>query len=87
MRIATLQAVPKICGDAVPSLKESRRRETDIAVATMMVLAIIAVILRLVSRKISNARFGLDDLFIVLGVVNDQRCAPRWHSLCNRIVN
>ena len=61
--------MPQLCVDAVPSLAESRVHECMITVTTLCALAIIAVILRLISRKMANTKFGLDDFFIVLGMV------------------
>ncbi len=68
--IATLAAAGKLCTAAVPSLNDSRQPEILAAVIVMMALSTIAVVLRLISRKISAARFGIDDGLIVLALVS-----------------
>lgn len=54
----------------MPSLNESRQPEIVAAVIVMMALSTIAVVLRLISRKISAARIGIDDGLMVLALVS-----------------
>ena len=68
--IATLTAAGKLCTAAVPSLNDSQQPEILAAVIVMMALSTIAVVLRLISRKISAARFGIDDGLMVLALVS-----------------
>ena len=68
--IATLAAAGKLCTAAVPSLNDSRQPEILAAMIVMMALSTIAVVLRLISRKISTARYGVDDGLIVLALVS-----------------
>ena len=68
--IATLAAAGKLCTTAVPSLNDSRQPEILAAMVVMMALSTIAVVLRLISRKISAARYGVDDGLIVLALVS-----------------
>ena len=68
--IATLAAAGELCTAAVPSLNDSRQPEILAAVIVMMALSTIAVVLRLVSRRISAARFGIDDGLMVLALVS-----------------
>ena len=68
--IATLAAAGKLCTAAVPSLNNSRQTEILAAVIVMMALSTTAVVLRLISRKISAARFGIDDGLMVLALVS-----------------
>lgn len=60
----------QLCGNAIPSLKDSRGPEIIAAIVVIMVLATLAVVLRLGSRKISAAEFGKDDFLIVLALVS-----------------
>ena len=68
--IATLAAAGELCTAAEPSLNDSRQSEILAAVIVMMALSTIAVVLRLISRKISAARIGIDDGLMVLALVN-----------------
>ena len=68
--IATLAAAGELCTAAVPSLNDSRQAEILAAVIVMMALSTIAVVLRLISRKISAARIGIDDGLMVLALVS-----------------
>ena len=68
--IATLAAAGGLCTAAVPSLNDSRQAEILAAVIVMMALSTIAVVLRLISRKISAARIGIDDGLMVLALVS-----------------
>ena len=68
--IATLAAARKLCTAAVPSLNDGRQPEILAAMIVMMALSTIAVVLRLISRKISAARYGVDDGLIVLALVS-----------------
>lgn len=56
----------------VPSLKESRWAEAAASISVVWTMSIIAVILRLIARKISNAKYGLDDILIVVGLVSNK---------------
>jgi hypothetical protein len=69
-KLATLAAAATLCTTAVPSLKDSLQAETVASLVVMMILAALAVILRLVSRKISAAKFGIDDALIIVALVN-----------------
>ena len=68
-RIATLRASGTLCLEAVPSLRESRQPEIMAVVISMMVLAFTAVLLRLMSRRVSSAKLGVDDALILLALV------------------
>ena len=68
---ATLAIIPQVCFEAAPSLKGSRRPEAVASITVVWALAILAVILRLFSRKIASVRYGMDDYLIVLGLVSN----------------
>ena len=68
--VATLLAARELCTAAVPRLNDSRQPEAVGSIIVMLVLATLAVVLRLLSRKISAARFGIDDYLIVLALVS-----------------
>lgn len=76
-----MAAAATLCTAAVPSLNDSRQAETIASLVVMMVLSGLAVILRLVSRKISAAKFGIDDALIVVALV---RSLP--HSMMYRLL-
>lgn len=40
-------------------------------------MSILAVILRLIARKISSAKYGMDDILIVVGLVSN---SPAGHG-------
>ena len=65
----TLAAAGKLCVSAIPSLVESRASELSAYIATIMVLAILSVLLRLFARSISGAKLRWDDFFIILALV------------------
>ena len=67
----TLGFATQLCSTALPSLKDSRGPEVDAVVITIMVLATIAVSLRLIARRVSPNNYGMDDLLIVLALVRD----------------
>lgn len=80
MLIETLAIIPQLCVKEVPSLKESRWAEAAASIAVVWTMSIIAVILRLIARKISSAKYGVDDILIVVGLVsNKPRCT--WDSV------
>ncbi|KAL2036678.1 hypothetical protein N7G274_010549 [Stereocaulon virgatum] len=65
----TLAAAATLCTTAVPSLKDSLQAEIIASLVVMMILAALAVFLRLVSRKISAAKFGIDDALIIVALL------------------
>ena len=54
----------------MPSLNDSRQPEILAAVIVMMALSAIAVVLRLIARKVSAARIGIDDGLMVVALVS-----------------
>ena len=67
--IATLAAAKTLCTTAIPALNDSRQPEILASLIVMMVLSVLAVVLRLVSRRISAAKFGIDDALIIIALV------------------
>lgn len=63
--------IPQLCVKEVPSLKESRWAEAAASISVVWTMSIIAVVLRLIARKISNAKYGVDDILIVVGLVSN----------------
>ena len=51
---------------------DNRKTETIASVATVWALAVLAVALRLMSQRISAARYGMEDVLIVVALVSDQ---------------
>lgn len=64
--------IPQLCVKEVPSLKESRWVEAAASISVVWTMSIIAVILRFIARKISNAQYGMDDILIVIGLVSNK---------------
>ena len=67
---ATLTIARGLCVSAVPRLNDSRQPEVLAAIIVMMVLAIAAVVLRLIARRLSAARLGIDDFLILVALVH-----------------
>ncbi|KAL8810886.1 MAG: hypothetical protein Q9200_002234 [Gallowayella weberi] len=65
----TLSASRDLCVAAIPSLVESRGGELVATVTVMMIIASIAVLLRLYARRISASRFGKDDYMIIVALI------------------
>ncbi|KAL8854497.1 MAG: hypothetical protein Q9221_000768 [Calogaya cf. arnoldii] len=65
----TFSVAKDLCLTAIPSLAESRGGELVATVTVLMVIATIAVILRLYARKVSGAKFGTDDYLIIVALI------------------
>ena len=76
----TLAAAEQVCTSAIPSLNDSRQPEVVAAIVVMMVLAVTSVVLRLISRMLSAARFGADDALILVALVKPS-CLQEWPLL------
>ena len=74
--LATFAAAKDLCLTAIPSLAESRGGELVATVTVLMIIATIAVILRLYARKVSGAKFGTDDYLIVVALVCSRQIYP-----------
>lgn len=59
----------ELCTSAVPSLKDNQTTLAVSSLAVIMTFMVLSVILRLVSRYLSSARFGPDDYCIVAAMV------------------
>ncbi|KAI4100346.1 MAG: hypothetical protein LQ339_005519 [Xanthoria mediterranea] len=69
LAIATFSVAKDLCLTAIPSLAESRGGELVATVTILMVIATLAVILRLYARKISGTKLGTDDYMIVVALI------------------
>ncbi|KAL8715451.1 MAG: hypothetical protein Q9220_000785 [cf. Caloplaca sp. 1 TL-2023] len=58
---AAIVTTREICVEAVPWLNDNRGPEVAGAVATLTVLATVAVVLRFVARRVSGVSYGVDD--------------------------
>ena len=67
--IEGLQVAQKLCVSVMPSLNDNRGTEIVAFVAVMTAISTIAVILRLIGRRISAARYGADDFLIIAALV------------------
>lgn len=59
-----------ICSVALPSLNDSQQGKIIAIVVVMMFASTLAVLLRLIARYLSTAKYGYDDLFIVIALVS-----------------
>ena len=66
---ATVAQAGSLCLSAVPSLGESRQQEILGTIVFLMVVAIVAVGMRLMARRISAAGWGWDDWLICVALV------------------
>ena len=60
----------RICSSAVPWLNDSRQLYVVVSVSVLVALATVAVILRVVARRITKVKFGIDDWLIGLALVS-----------------
>lgn len=65
----TLHLAQGYCGGVIPSLNDNRKKEIIVILVVMMVASTFAVVLRVAARKVSAAKYGLDDLFILIALV------------------
>ncbi|KAL8684373.1 MAG: hypothetical protein Q9218_008319, partial [Villophora microphyllina] len=64
----TLSAARSLCVAAIPDLVESRGGELVATVTVMLIIATLAVVLRLYARRISAAKLGPDDYWILIAL-------------------
>lgn len=69
----TLHLAQDYCSKNLPSLNDNRQTEIIVIVVVMMVASTSAVALRISARKLSAAKYGLDDLFILIALVGYTR--------------
>ncbi|KAL8993916.1 MAG: hypothetical protein Q9169_005990 [Polycauliona sp. 2 TL-2023] len=66
---ATFSVAKELCLTAIPSLAENRGGELVATVTVLMIVATVAVILRLYARRISGAKYGTDDYLIIAALI------------------
>ncbi|KAL8868570.1 MAG: hypothetical protein Q9174_004905, partial [Haloplaca sp. 1 TL-2023] len=64
-----IEIAQELCVQVLPSLSDDRGSEIIAAVAVMTVVATIAVVLRLLGRRISAAKYGVDDFLIIVALI------------------
>ncbi|KAL8637267.1 MAG: hypothetical protein Q9228_005448, partial [Teloschistes exilis] len=64
-----IEVAQKLCLSALPFLDDDRGAEIVAIVGVMMALSTVAVILRLIARRISAAPYGADDFLIVVALI------------------
>ncbi|KAI4258842.1 MAG: hypothetical protein LQ352_001053 [Teloschistes flavicans] len=64
-----IEVAQKLCLSALPWLNDDRGAEIVALVGVMMALSTVAVILRLIGRRISAAPYGVDDILIIVALV------------------
>ena len=79
--IATLSVAKQLCLGAIPSLNDNKQAELSITVGILMVLAGLAVVLRLYCRRISRMKLGADDYLILLSLVRNEREDFSWNAV------
>ncbi|MCJ1463898.1 hypothetical protein MMC07_002507 [Pseudocyphellaria aurata] len=65
----TLHLAQGICSEKLPSMNESQQTKIIALIVVLTIASTVAVILRLVARSISTAKYGMDDLLIVIGLL------------------
>ncbi|KAL9048080.1 MAG: hypothetical protein Q9206_006257 [Seirophora lacunosa] len=65
----TLSVARQLCVAAVPTLLENRGHELVATIAVMLVIATLAVLLRLYARRVSRSKFGTDDYLILVALI------------------
>ncbi|KAL8866696.1 MAG: hypothetical protein Q9174_006145, partial [Haloplaca sp. 1 TL-2023] len=83
---ATLAAASRLCTAAVPSLLDNRGGGLVATITILLIIAILAVVLRLWARKISRVRLGADDYWIIVSLVCSSvpvigKCPDIWKIL------
>ncbi|KAL8761467.1 MAG: hypothetical protein Q9184_002424 [Pyrenodesmia sp. 2 TL-2023] len=63
------EVAQELCRKTIPSLNDSKGTEIVVIVAVMTVVSTVAVILRLIGRKISAAPYGADDALIIAALI------------------
>lgn len=57
------------CSTLIPSLKESKGAVIEAVIILLTTLSVLAVILRLIARRLSSWDYGIDDILIVIALV------------------
>ena len=68
--VAAMSMAKDLCISAVPSLKDDQTALVISSLTVIMTFMVLSVVLRLVSRHLSAARFGPDDYMIVAAMVD-----------------
>ncbi|KAL8922596.1 MAG: hypothetical protein Q9208_005100 [Pyrenodesmia sp. 3 TL-2023] len=63
------EVAQELCRKTIPSLNDNKGTEIVVIVAVMTVVSTVAVILRLIGRKISAAPYGSDDALIIAALI------------------
>ncbi|KAI4095365.1 MAG: hypothetical protein LQ344_001663 [Seirophora lacunosa] len=64
-----MEVAQQLCVSVIPSLNDSRGNEIVTLVAVMTAVSTIAVVLRLIGRKMSAAPYGADDFLILVALI------------------
>lgn len=70
-RTEALGIAQGLCSVAIPSLNDNQQGKIIAIVVVMMFASTLAVVLRLIARYLSTAKYGYDDLFIVIALVSN----------------
>lgn len=80
LALEALNAIKQLCTSAAPSLNDNRGLDIIAATTVTTVLAFLAVVLRFVSRHISAAKFGMDDVMILVALVRKSLKATYYYG-------
>ena len=78
LSIETLNFAREVCTSAVPALNDSRAPQVIAVFVIITLLSITSVFLRLISRKISNIKYGWDDYLIIIALVRNLQAVVRY---------
>jgi hypothetical protein len=76
-RVDALKIAQGLCRVAVPSLDDSQQTKIIAVVVVMTIASTLAMVLRFIARYISAAKYGYDDLFIIIALVSHGARNPR----------
>lgn len=68
--VVTQSVARQLCVAAVPKLVENRGNDLVATITVMLVIATLAVLLRLYARRISRSKLGVDDYLILVALVH-----------------
>ena len=75
--LEAISSTQRICSDAVPWLNDDRGVVVVVCMTILLALATVAVILRVLARRISRVDFGIDDWLIGVALVSLQSLANK----------
>ena len=82
--VESLVSTRQICVQAVPWINDNRGPEIVAIITGLTVLSTIAVVLRIMARRISKIKLGVEDYLIIVALVScsgKSLCTWHWENL------